>query len=309
MKNPIKNALYSLLHDRGHFLAAILYRVPFLVPNDKLYLSWIYRCEFHRALNWEQPTTFNEKLNWLKLYDRQTKYIQMVDKVAVKDYVASVIGTEYVIPTIAVWDKPEDIEWDKLPNQFVLKTNHDGGGHGIVVCKDKAHLDKSLALKELNHSYRRSTFPIGREWPYKHIRHRILAEKYMEDESGELRDYKFFCFDGVVKALFIATERSGGDVKFDYYDADFNLLNLVQQHPLSGKVLQQPKSFELMKLLASKLTKGIPQVRVDFYEVNGKPYFGELTFFHHGGFVPFHPNKWDEIWGSWITLPTKTIQQ
>lgn len=275
-----------------------------LIP-DKLYLQMLYRRVFNKKLDLENPQGYNEKLFWLKLYDRRPEYTTMVDKYAVKQYVADRIGEEYVIPTLGVWNKPEDIEWEKLPDQFVLKCTHDSGG--LVICRDKEKLDIQSAMKKLRKSLKTNYYKAGREWPYKNVPRRIIAEKYMEDKSvGELPDYKFFCFDGVVKALFIGTERGTGDVKFDYYDADFNHLDLVQIHPMSGKDLPKPQHFEKMKELASKLSKGLPQVRVDFYNINGDIYFGELTFFHHGAVIPFHPESWDYTFGSWINLPHKT---
>ena len=275
-----------------------------LIP-DKLYLQMLYRRVFDKKLDLKNPKGYNEKLFWMKLYDHRPEYTTMVDKYAVKKYVANIIGEEYIIPTIGVWDKPEDIEWEKLPNQFVLKCTHDSGG--LVICRDKEKLDIQSAMNKLRKSLKTNYYKAGREWPYKNVPRRIIAEKYMEDKSvGELPDYKFFCFDGVVKALFIGTERGTGDVKFDYYDADFNHLDLVQIHPISGKDLPKPQRFEKMKELASKLSKGLPQVRVDFYNINGEIYFGELTFFHHGAVIPFHPESWDYTFGSWIKLPEKT---
>lgn len=285
---------------------SILYlvkRLNFLF-SDKNYISIQYHLIFHKKLNLSNPITYNEKLNWLKLYDHQQDYIRLVDKIAVKDWVSDKIGKEYVIPILGIWDNVDDIDWKQLPDKFVLKTNHDGSSHGVVVCKDKTTFDKKNAIRVLRRSMAYSSYGRTREWPYKHIERKVFAEAYLEDQYGELWDYKFFCFNGVVRALFIATERSSGDVKFDYYDADFNHLDLRQVHPMATQVIERPKSFELMKQLAACLSKGIPQVRVDFYEVNGKPYFGEMTFFHHGGMVPFHPEKWDEIFGSWIDLST-----
>ncbi len=305
MRNPLKNAINALIHNPRHFVFAIFRRMPWLIPSDKLYLKIYCRLSMGEWLNFEHPHTFNEKLQWLKLHNRKPEYITMVDKYAVKEYVAKMIGDEYVIPTIARWNKPADIEWDKLPNQFVLKTNHDGGGNGIVVCKDKSKLNKRKALRELRHSFSRNVYLIGREWPYKKVKKCVFAEQYMEDQYGELRDYKFFCFNGEVKALFIATERgSKNGVKFDYFDENYNHLDLIQTHPMSDTPIEKPKSFELMKQLAAKLSQGVPHVRVDFYEVNGHPYFGEFTFFHMGGTGGFKPGKWDRIWGDWITLPT-----
>ena len=290
--------------SRGILWGARMLHVDGLIP-DKLYLQMLYRRVFNKKLDLENPQGYNEKLFWLKLYDRRPEYTTMVDKYAVKQYVADRIGEEYVIPTLGVWNKPEDIEWEKLPDQFVLKCTHDSGG--LVICRDKEKLDIQSAMKKLRKSLKTNYYKAGREWPYKNVPRRIIAEKYMEDKSvGELPDYKFFCFDGVVKALFIGTERGTGDVKFDYYDADFNHLDLVQIHPMSGKDLPKPQHFEKMKELASKLSKGLPQVRVDFYNINGDIYFGELTFFHHGAVIPFHPESWDYTFGSWINLPHKT---
>lgn len=273
--------------------------------SDELYLKLLYQKMFGKKLNLENPQTFNEKLQWLKLYDRRPEYTTMVDKYAVKKYVADIIGDEYVIPTYGVWDSPDDIEWDLLPEQFVLKCTHDSGGQ--VICRDKSRLDKAQAISRLKKSLKTDYYKAGREWPYENVPRRVIAERYMEDPSNinDLPDYKFFCFDGEVKALFIGTERGTGDVKFDYYDADFNHLDLIQIHPMSGKNLPRPLNFEIMRALASKLSKGIPQVRVDFYNINGNIYFGELTFFHHGGIIPFHPEKWDYIFGSWIKLPQR----
>lgn len=280
-----------------------LLHVDGLIP-DKLYLQMLYRRVFNKKLDLKNPKGYNEKLFWMKLYDHRPEYTTMVDKFAVKKYVADIIGEEYIIPTIGVWDKPEEIEWDKLPNQFVLKCTHDSGG--LVICRDKEKLDIQSAMNKLRKSLKTNYYKAGREWPYKNVPRRIIAEKYIEDKSvGELPDYKFFCFDGEVRALFIGTERGTGDVKFDYYDADFNHLDLVQLHPMSGKDLPKPQHFEKMKELASMLSKGLSQVRVDFYNINGDIYFGEMTFFHHGAVIPFHPESWDCTFGSWIKLPKK----
>lgn len=310
MRNPLKNAWQSLLHNPGHIVFALYRRMPWLIPNDELYLRIYYWLSLRKKLNLNPPVLYNEKLQWLKLYNRRPEYVTMVDKYQVKDYVAKIIGEQYIIPTIRVWDNPDQIEWDKLPRQFVLKTNHDGGGNGIVVCKDKATLNKKKALRELWHSFNRNTYMIGREWPYKMVKRRVFAEQYMEDEFGELRDYKFFCFDGEVRALYVATERgTKTGVCFDFFDADFNHLDIQQGHPLAKNLIVKPKSYEQMKQLAEKLSKGIPHVRIDFYEVNGQPYFGEFTFFHLGGTGNFKPDGWNKTFGDWITLPKPYEQE
>ena len=262
-------------------------KVHFL--KDETYLKMMYKCAFHKKLNLDNPTTFNEKLQWLKLHDRNPIYTQLVDKYEVKKYVKNKIGEEYIIPTLGVWDRFEDIDFSALPNQFVLKCTHDSGG--LVICKDKSSFYIQKAKRKIEKCLKCNYYWAGREWPYKDVKPRIIAEEYMEDtETGELRDYKFFTFGGKVKALFIASERQkeGEETKFDFFDKSYNHLQITK-----------------MKELSELLSKGIPHLRVDFYEVNGKPYFGELTFSHWSGLVPFEPEEWDKIFGDWITLPSK----
>lgn len=276
-----------------------------IIP-DRTYLSLKYRANFGKKLNLKTPQTYNEKLQWLKLYDRKPEYTVMVDKYEAKKYVADRIGEEYIIPTLGVWDKVEDIDFDSLPNQFVLKCTHDSGG--IVICRDKAKFNINEAKKKLEKSLKNNFYYFNREWPYKNVKPRIIAEQYMEDkETGELRDYKFFSFNGTTKALFIATERQkvGEEVKFDFYNMEFEHLDFRQGHPNSTSEIKKPITFAEMWKLSERLSNKIPHVRVDFYEVNGKVYFGELTFFHHAGMIPFDPEEWDYVWGSWLTLPQK----
>lgn len=256
----------------------------------------------------DNPQTFNEKLQWLKLYDRRPEYTMMVDKIEVKKYIAEKIGEEYLIPTLGVWDNAEDIDFDSLPDKFVMKCNHNSG-LGMAICKDKSTFDTEKARKELRKGLKQDYYLTGREWPYKNVKRRIIAEQYMEDEkTSELRDYKFFCFNGEVKAMFVATERQkvGEEVKFDFFDENFNHLPIRQGHPNAKVAPEKPEKFEEMKKLASKLSQNIPHVRVDFYEVNGKIYFGEMTFYHFSGMVPFAPEEWDYKLGEWTTLPKKT---
>lgn len=272
---------------------------------DRLYLKLVYRIRMGKKLNLVSPKTFNEKLQWLKLYNRRAEYTMMVDKYEVKKYVADCIGEEYIIPTIGVWDSFDEIDFDKLPNKFVLKCTHDSGG--LVIVKDKNSLDIDSARKTINSSLSKNYFYSGREWPYKDVKPRIIAEEYMEDsETEELRDYKFFVFNGCPKALFIATDRGKEEeTKFDFFDMEYNKLPFTNGHPNADVTPQKPKCFDEMKVLAEKLSKGIPHLRVDFYEVDGKIYFGELTFSHWSGMVPFEPEEWDIIFGSWIQLPEK----
>lgn len=263
-----------------------------------------YLRKMGKWLDLDNPVTFNEKLQWLKAYDHNPLYTSIVDKQEVKKIIADKIGSEYIIPTLAVYERPEDIDWEKLPERFVLKCTHDSGG--VVVCKDKDQLDRKKALKKLSKHYKRNYYYNKREWPYKNIKPRIIAEAYMEDRdgSGELKDYKFFCFDGVPKMLFVASDRhKKTETKFDFFDMDFKHLPIINGHPNSDVPPQKPASFEQMKKLAAELSAGFPHVRVDLYEINGKIYFGEMTLYHYSGTVPFEPEIWDTTMGEWLKLP------
>lgn len=276
--------------------------------NPEKYIRKMFYRRVGYPLNLDAPKTYNEKLQWLKLYWHHPLTITLVDKYSVKDFVAKEIGGQYIIPTLGVWDKVSDIDWDSLPDKFVLKCTHDSGG--LIICKDKASLDKKEARKKLRKCLSRNFYYSCFEWPYKYVKPRIIAEPLISDsKSGELNDYKFFCFDGEVKALFIATERNreGTEVKFDFFDADFNHLPLSQGHPNSTCDINKPYCFDEMKELARKLSRDFPHVRVDFYEIDGKVYFGEMTFFHYAGWVNFNPHEWDNIFGSWLSLPKTKI--
>lgn len=270
--------------------------------SDERYLKIAFRARMGKWPNIEHPQTFSEKLQWMKLHDRNPLYTKLVDKYEVKPLVAEKIGKEYIIPTIGVWDSANEIDFDSLPNQFVLKCTHDSGG--LVICKNKSKLNKDAARRKLTACLKHSFYWGMREWPYKDVKPRVIAEQYMEDETGELRDYKFFCFDGEVKALFIASDRTKDvETKFDFFDENYNHLPFTNGHPNADVPPLKPVCFEEMKRLASVLSKGIPQVRVDFYEIRGKVYFGEMTFFHWSGMTPFVPEEWDYKFGSWIRLP------
>ena len=272
-----------------------------IIP-DRAYIQMYYFAHFKKFCNLKNPKTYNEKLNWLKLHDKNPIYTRIVDKFEAKEYVKDIIGDQYIIPTLGVWDNFDDIDFDELPQQFVLKCTHDS--EGLVIVKDKDKLDKEMAKNKIESALKQNFFYIGREWPYKNVKPRIIAEKYMEDHiDGELRDYKFFCFDGEPKAMFVSSDRASDNVKFDYFDLNFNHLDIKQKYPHAEQPLRKPVTFEKMIELSKVLSKGFPHVRVDFYEVDGQLYFGELTFYHFSGFMPFEPNKWDKIFGDWIKLP------
>jgi len=271
---------------------------------DRLFLTLKYFAKTGKWMHWNRPTSFNEKIQWLKVYDRNPEYTLMVDKYEAKKYVAARIGEEYIIPTLGVWDSFDEIDFDKLPKQFVLKCTHDSGG--LVIVKDKDQLDLLSAKAKIEKCLKRNYFWGTREWPYKNVQPRIIAEKYMVDESGyELKDYKLFTFNGFVKALYIATDRQSkeAEMKWNFYDMNFEKLPFWNAHPNSDLEMKRPESLSKMRELVEKLSKGIPHVRVDFYDINGQIYFGEMTFYHNSGFSAFHPEEWDYKFGEWIKLP------
>ena len=291
IKNP--KVLFPILGARGYLNWM----------SDKTYIKTLYRLRMGRKLNLENPSTFNEKLQWLKLYDRKPVYTTMVDKYAVKQYIADLVGEEYVIPTLGVWDSFDEIDFDALPNQFVLKCTHDSGG--LVICRDKAKLDKDAAKQTLEASLKRNYYWQAREWPYKDVKPRIIAEKYLEDsEDDALTDFKFFCFDGVPKVMYISKDK-GKDPRTDFFDMDFNHLPIKARDPNADAPPKKPKGFDEMQRISAFLSQNIPHLRVDFFEVNSKVYLGELTFFHMSGLTEISPPEWNLKMGSWIQLPEK----
>ena len=286
----------------------------FMIP-DKLYLSLRYRCIMGSWINWKNPHTFTEKLQWLKLYNRKPEYTTMVDKYAVKEYVAKKIGEEYIIPTLGVWDKPEDIDWDSLPNQFVLKTTHGGGGGGVVICKDKTTFDRASAIAKLKESMASDIYSGLREWPYKNVPKRIIAEKFMAPEKSpapkDLPDYKYFCFNGEPKYCQVIRDRHTKET-IDFYDMEWNHQEFVGLLPPSNIAdaisngltpVARPKNLEEMKEICRKLSKDIPFVRVDLYVIDDKNYFGELTLYPASGMGVFTPEEWNDKLGDLLTLP------
>lgn len=286
------------------------------VFSDKTWIQIKFLQRMKRLPNLNNPKTYNEKLNWLKLNDRRPEYCILVDKYEMKKYVADRVGSDYIIPVVGgPWDTVDEIDFASLPDKYVLKTTHDCGG--VVICKDKAKFDIERAKKILNEHMENNYFWHTREWAYKNVKPRIFAEKYVKDsasqetnieqtaEMEQLTDYKFFCFDGEPKLMFVATDRASQteETKFDFFDMDYNHMQIVQGHPNAPIEPQKPKSFDKMKEVAAVLSKGMPHIRVDFYEVNGQTYVGELTLFHFSGLVPFEPNEWDEKMGEWIQLP------
>lgn len=276
-----------------------------LLP-DKVYLNLVYFKHFKKFIDFKNPKTYNEKLQWLKIYDRNPIYTQMVDKYLVKKYIAERIGSEYLIPTLGVWEKAEDIDFESLPNEFVLKCNNDSGG--IIICKNKEELDKNSTVSFLKKRLKSNGYWYGREWPYKNVSPRIIAEKYMKDNSGELIDYKIHCFNGKPRFILVCSSRfSLGGLREDFYDIDWKLMDVHRpNYPQSDYGIERPHNLNLMLELSEKLSAEIPFLRVDFYEVQEKIYFGELTFYPASGFGKFTPKAWNNKFGKWIELPCKS---
>lgn len=276
---------------------------------DKEYLKLLYYARLKRPLNLDNPQLFSEKMQWLKLYDRNPFYTKLADKYEFKKYVSEQIGNDHVIPLYGVWNSFDEIDFHKLPNQFVLKVTHDSGG--FVVCEDKATFDKDLAKNKIEKALHTNYFRRGREWPYKNIKPRIIAEKYIPSlGKADSVEYKLTCIYGKVCVFTVCggIPHSKFEVRTnDHFDKDWNQQHWWAYYKPSGKIIQAPPQKDEMIAFAEKLSAGIPHVRVDFYVIDGIVYVGEMTFYTHSGFLEFNPKKQDEIMGKWLELPEKKI--
>jgi len=305
--NKIKTFFKLLRNDHVGVLCALIKNIEgtFFSRffNDALYVKLIYFANFRKFLNLKCPQTFNEKLQWLKLYNRNPLYTTLVDKLAVKKWVADKFGEQYIIPTLGIWDSFDEINFDTLPNQFVLKCTHDSGG--LVVCKDKSILDLSRVKEKIEHCLKHNYYYSGREWPYKNVPPRIIAEKFLDDNGHVPVDYKVYCFNGEPYKVMLCLDRDKDEpTKFYSFDFKWNLLrhNLKGKKAPEGFTLPKPKSLDLMYETAKKLSQGIPFVRVDFYDLNGHMYFGEMTFYPDSGFDAAILPEIDQLYGSMIDL-------
>lgn len=274
--------------------------------SDEKYLSIMYKFYMGKKLDLDNPKTFNEKLQWLKINNRKEEYTVYVDKYLVRKYISDKIGAEYLIPLIGVWNKPEQIDFNLLPNQFVLKCNHNSGT-GMCICKNKKMLDVKKVKRNLTKGLKEDYFYLGREWPYKDVQRKIIAEQYMVDESGcELKDYKVLCFNGEPKLIELHQGRFTDYQSQDYYDINWNKTNISQSNVsgfgCSDIVVEKPLCFEKMLDFSKVLSENIPVVRIDWYVINGKLYFGEITFFDGCGFDSFDNPEDDQTLGDWIKL-------
>lgn len=272
---------------------------------DRLYIQLFYFATTGRYCNLKHPVLFSEKQQWLKLHEQNPDYSRLVDKLAVRSHIDEVLGSGHCFPLLGVWDKFEDIDFNTLPDAFVLKCNHDSAS--TVVISDKKKLSPRRIKQLQNHFNNRlkhDFFYAGREYPYKGIKPKIIAEQLMRDDKNpksDIEDYKFFCFNGKPKIMFVVTDRTS-DCRFDFFDMNFNGLDIVNIHPHADKKIEKPKHFEELKKAASKLSEGMKFVRIDLYEINDKIYFGEYSFFHGGGFCLFYPLVWEKRLGDWIKL-------
>lgn len=278
------------------------------IISDKLYLKIKYRLCIGKKLDLNNPKALNEKMQWSKLYDRNPLYTNLVDKYKVREYIKNAIGEEYLIPLLGVYDSYDEIDFNSLPNEFVLKPNHTSGD--IYICHDKDQIDHRKLEKDIKRWLKRQYYWIHREWPYKNVKPRIVCEKYMVDhDSGDMKDYKIECFNGKATGTYVCLQRESKEgLAIDYYDMNWNFIPGGVDFRSSGILLQRPKNFNEMIEIAEELSRDIPYVRIDLYEINGKVYFGELTFFPGAGFVPFKPDSFDYLLGSWLELPSKKLE-
>ena len=273
-----------------------------LIPcGDERYIRHIYRRSFGRDPDLTDPHTYNEKLQWLKLHDRDPAYRRIVDKAEAKRIIAETFGSEYVVPTLGVYERFDDIPFSRLPDRFVIKCTHDS--QSTVICRDRAAFDLAAARRRITRCLRRNYYYRGREWPYRDVRPRIMVEALLDDgHPGGLVDYKFSCFNGQCRMIFTCTDReSEGGIRVTFFDRDWNRMPFRKRFEPSTDV-RRPAGFVKMRDMAEQLAAGLPFLRVDFYEADGQVYFGEMTFYPANGLEPFIPEEWDGILGSWIDL-------
>ena len=303
--SKVRTALY-LLKTPGKMVLPLSEFGLFNWMSDEAYLKLAYKGMYGRELNLNSPQLFTEKIQWLKLHDRKERYIRLVDKVQVKEYVKKSIGESIIVPTLGIWDSYEDINFEELPEQFVLKCNHDSGS--VIVCKNKSEFDAQSARDRLNKGLNKDPFFYGREWPYKFVERKIIAEEFLADNntsSNDLKDYKMYCFNGQPIYCQVISDRSTLE-KIDFYDMDWRHQPFVGLTPgvkNSDKLIPRPRNFDRMKSYSSVLSNDTFFCRVDFYEVNGELFFGEITFYPKAGFGVFTPDEWDYKLGQMIHLP------
>lgn len=294
MKQKIKKIIKRIL--KFEKIESLRFRILYFLKNDETVIRDRYKIIFGKELNLENPKSFNEKIQWRILRDRKDIYTRLADKYLVREYVREKIGEKYLIKLLGVYEKAEDINYDNLPNKFVLKCNHDSGS--VIICKDKYIFDKKIANKKLNYFLKRNFYYMTREWHYKNIKPLIICEELLSDKHSELCDYKFHCFDGKIEMIQVANNSHTGN---NMYDVDWKLLPFNYLRDNHGD-LKQPKNLDEMKKIAEKLAQEFNYIRVDLYNLNGKIYFGEMTFTPNAGFGKFSPEKYDYYYGEKINV-------
>lgn len=282
-----------------HILCNLLYCL-----NDRIYLKLIFKLRMGKSLNFSNCQTFNEKLQWLKLYNRQELLTSLVDKIKVKEYIGEIIGNKYIVPTLLVWNSTKEIseiDIESLPQAFVVKTNHSGGNTGVEIFTDKSKINIKLLRKKMNSSLKTDIYKLFREWPYKNVEKKIFVEEYL---GSDITDYKFFCFNGYVDSVMICTDRDSGDTKYYFFNKDWNLLkyNIRGKQAPDDFSLPRPKNLGKMFEIASLLSKGFPFVRIDLYNIEGNIYFGEMTFFPASGLDKNLLPETDKYFGKLINI-------
>ena len=294
------------LSDKGYRFQVLSGFGFFNKMDDEIYLKRLYQAFFGKSLNLYEPITFNEKLQWLKLYDRKPEYTVMVDKYRAREYITKKIGEQYLIPLIGVWNSADEIDFAALPNQFAMKCNHNSG-LGMCICTDKSKLDIKRVKVQLRRGLKQDYYLTGREWPYKNVPRKIVAEQFLKSDAGGLTDYKIHCFNGVPKFILVCRDRfTESGLTEDFYTPEWEHMEVKRPNIPNAKMpIPKPEKLDEMLILAEKLSKDIPFIRIDFYFVEGKIYFSELTFFPASGFEGYEPPEWDRIFGEWLTFPTK----
>lgn len=296
------NKILQALKEPKYAFQYLIHKGNFKNMSDEKYLKMMFKHMVGYELNLENPKTFNEKLQWLKLYDRNPLYTKLVDKYEVRKYVAEIIGEEYLIPLIGVWDKFEDIDFSKLPNKFVLKCAHDSGS--VFICTDKSKFDIEEVKVKINKALKRNYYYLHREWPYKNVKPKIVCEEFISDKDITPDDYKAMCFNGKVKFIGVHIDRFGNHC-LDNYDREWNKTTIAKDGQMSDFVYDKPKQFENMIQLSEKLASIMCHVRIDWFIVKDRLYFGEITLYESAGFDHFDNEEDDYLLGSWIKLPSK----
>lgn len=297
----IERILYYL-RNPGKAIIPLASKGLFNWIPDEPYLKFVYRCQLNKKLNLDPPQTFNEKLQWLKLHDHKDYYHKVVDKAEIKELVSKHIGSNYIIPTIGVWDTVEEVPFENLPDQFVIKCTHDSGS--VIVCRNKDKLNVEEVKRRLLDRLKRSTYWFGREWPYKDLKPRIIVEELLGEGIEPLTDFKVLCFNGSPKLIEVHIGRGTLQHTQDFYTTSWERTSIVQTcEPMAKEPMEVPQCLNQMLEFSRILSKDFIHIRVDWYIVEGKLYFGELTFYDGSGFAEFIDEKWDLMLGKWIQLP------